>query len=64
MTVTNYKAPDNFRPDDGLSGWKRVVAAIVIAAAAIVTLWLSDSIYYATAVAGLIFVPLGVTRRK
>jgi uncharacterized membrane protein YgaE (UPF0421/DUF939 family) len=64
MTVTNYKAPDNFRPDDGLTGWKRVVAAIVIAAAAIATLWLTGSMYYATGVAALIFVALGVKPRR
>jgi hypothetical protein len=64
MTVTNRKASDNFRPDDGLSGWKRVVAAIVIAVASIGTLWLTGSMYYAAAIAALIFVPLGVKPRR
>jgi hypothetical protein len=64
MTVRHRQEPDKFRPDDGLSGWKRIIAALLIAAASIVTLWLFDSIYYATAVAGLIFVPLGLTLRK
>jgi hypothetical protein len=35
MTVRHCQVPDNFRPDDGLSGWKRIVAALLIAAAAI-----------------------------
>jgi hypothetical protein len=64
MTVTNRQAPNNFRPDDGLSGWKQIVAALLIGAAAIVTLWLTGNMYYATGIAGLIFVPLGLTRRK
>jgi hypothetical protein len=64
MTVRHCQEPDKFRPDDGLSGWKRIVAALLIAAAAIATLWLTDSIHYATAVAALLFVPLGVTLRR
>jgi uncharacterized membrane protein YgaE (UPF0421/DUF939 family) len=64
MTVRHCQVPDNFRPDDGLSGWKRIVAALLIAAAAIATLWLTGSIHYATVVAALIFVPLGVTLRR
>jgi hypothetical protein len=66
MTVTNYGAPDNFRPDDGLGGWKRIAAAIVIAASAIGTLWLTGSIEHTTAVTLLVLVPLGVgvTMRK
>jgi hypothetical protein len=66
MTVRHCQVPGNFRPDDGLSGWMRIVAAMVIAAAAIVTLWLTDSIEHTTAVVLLVLVPLGVgvTMRK
>jgi hypothetical protein len=64
MTVTNRQAPDNFRPGDGLSGWKQIVGALLIGAAAIVTLWLTDNMYYATGIAMLIFVPLGVKIRR
>jgi hypothetical protein len=66
MTVRHFQVPDNSGHDDGLTGWKRIVAAIVIAAAAIVTLWLTDSIEHTTAVVLLVLVPLGVgvTMRK
>jgi hypothetical protein len=64
MTVTNCQAPDNFRPDDGFDGWKRIVAAIVIAATAIGTLWLTGSMEHTTGVTLLVLVPLGLTLRK
>jgi hypothetical protein len=64
MTVTNCPVPDNFRPDNGLTGWERIVAAIIVGAAALGTLWLTGSIQYAAVVTGLIFVPLGLTLRK
>ena len=58
------KRVDNFRPDDGFDGWQRIVAALIIAASAIGTLWLTSSIELATAVTLLVLVPLGLTLRK
>ena len=64
MTVTNRQALDNLRSDDGFNGWQRIVAAVIVAATALCTLWLTRSIQYATVVTALVFVPLGLTLRK
>jgi hypothetical protein len=64
MTVTNRQALDNLRSDDGFNGWQRIVAAVIVAATALGTLWLTRSIQYATVVTALVFVPLGLTLRK
>jgi hypothetical protein len=64
MKVTNVKRIDNLRPDDGLDGWKRIVAAIVIAGTATGTLALTGSMEHTTGVTLLVMVPLGLTLRK
>jgi hypothetical protein len=64
MTITNRQARDNFPPGNGFDGWQRIVAALVIAASAIGTLWLTGSMQFTTAVTLLVLVPLGLTLRK
>jgi hypothetical protein len=64
MTVTNRQALDNLRSDDGFNGWQRIVAAVIVAATALGTLWLTGSIQHAAVVTALVFVPLGLTLRK
>ena len=64
MTVTNRQALDNLRSDDGFNGWQRIVAAVIVAATALGTLWLTGSIQYAAVVTALVFVPLARTLRK
>jgi hypothetical protein len=64
MTVRHFQVPDNSGHDEGLNGWARIVASVVIALAAIATLWLTGSIEHATAIGVLILIPLGVTRRR
>jgi hypothetical protein len=63
MKVRHVKALDNSAPNDGLSGWKRIVASTVVGAAAITTLMITGSMEHTTAVAVLVLLPLGVTLR-
>jgi hypothetical protein len=64
MTVTNKDRRVEYTDgSDSPDGWKRIVSAVVIAATAIGTLWLTDSIENTATVVALVLLPLGVTLR-
>jgi hypothetical protein len=64
MKVTNVKCIDNSAPNDELSGWKRIVAALVVGAASIATLMITGSMEHTTAVTLLVMFPLKESVRK
>jgi uncharacterized membrane protein YgaE (UPF0421/DUF939 family) len=58
MKVKHDRSRDKFAHDDGLSGWNRIVAALIVAAAAVGTLMITGSLETTTAVVVLVLVPL------
>jgi hypothetical protein len=64
MTVRERDRKHNGGPEHGVSGWKMIVALVILSATAIVTLWLTGSVPATTAIVLLILLPLGVTLRS
>jgi hypothetical protein len=63
MTVRERARKHNDGPDHGVSGWKMIVALVILAATAIVVLWLTGSVSEATAIVMLMLLALGVRER-
>jgi hypothetical protein len=60
MTVRERARKHNDGPDHGVSGWKMIVALVILAATAIVTLWMTGSVEATVVIMGLLLLPLGV----
>ena len=59
MTVRDRGRTHNEEAGHGVSGWKMVVALVILAATAIVTLWLTGSPEATVVIVGLLLVALG-----
>ena len=63
MTVRDRGQKHNAGSGHGVSGWKMIVALVILAATAIVVLWRTGSVEAATAILLLMLLPLGVRLR-
>jgi uncharacterized membrane protein HdeD (DUF308 family) len=60
MTVRNHGRKHNQEVNHGVSGWKMVVALVILAATAIVVLWMTGSVQATVVIVGLLLLPLGI----
>jgi hypothetical protein len=61
MKVKHCQVSDNSGHGDGPNGWKRIVAAGVVGATAIISLLITDSMESTAAIVAWALLPLGVT---
>ena len=63
MTVRDRGQKHNVGSGHGVSGWKMIVALVILSATAIVVLWRTGSVSEATAIVMLMLLALGVRVR-